>query len=48
MRNSGTMLNAKTYGEADIENGRMDTLGPGKSEANGESSINMYTLPYVN
>ena len=29
----------------EIENGRVDTVGEGDSGTNGESSINIYTLP---
>ena len=32
---------------ADVENGLVDTVGEGDSGTNGESSINIYTLPYV-
>ena len=28
-------------------NGLVDTVGEGESEMNGESSIDIYTLPYV-
>ena len=31
-------------GDADVENGFMDTVGEGKSGTNREGSINMYTL----
>ena len=31
-------------GEADVENGLVDTVGQGKSRRNRESSINVYTL----
>ena len=34
-------------GQADIEKGLLDTVGEGESGMNGESSINIYTLPYV-
>ena len=34
-------------GDVDIENGLVDTVGKGKSGANGESSINIYTLSCV-
>ena len=34
-------------GDADIENGLVDTVGKGKSGANGESSINIYTSSCV-
>ena len=35
------------YEDADIENGLVDTMGKGESGMNGESSINIYTLPCV-
>ena len=34
-------------GDADIENGLVDTMGKGESGMNGDSSINIYTLPCV-
>ena len=34
-------------GGADIENGLIDTMGKGDSGMNGDSSINIYTLPCV-
>lgn len=43
MRNPGTVLKAKTYGEADIEN-RLWTKWVKESGMNGESSINIHAL----
>lgn len=40
MRNSGTVLNAKTYGEAEQI---VDKVGQG--EWDGESSIDIHALP---
>ena len=34
-------------GDADIENVLVDTVGEGESGMNGESSINIYTLPCI-
>ena len=34
-------------GDADIENGLVDTVGEGESETNGESSTDIYTLSGV-
>ena len=34
-------------GDADIENGLVDIVAEGKSGMNGESSIDIYTLPCV-
>ena len=34
-------------GDTDIENRIMDTVGEGEGGANGESSRETYTLPYV-
>ena len=34
-------------GSADVEDGLVDTVGEGESGTNGESSINMHTLPRV-
>ena len=34
-------------GDEDIENGLVDIVEEGKSGMNGESSINIYTLPCV-
>ena len=31
-------------GNANVENGLVDTVGEGESEMNGESNINIYTL----
>ena len=33
--------------ETDVENGLVDPVGEGKSGMNGESSIDIYTLPCV-
>ena len=32
-------------GDSDVENGLVDTLGEGETDRNGESTIDMYTLP---
>ena len=34
-------------GDEDVENGLVDTVREGDSGTNGESSINIYTLPCV-
>jgi len=35
------------YGDSDIENGLVNTVGNGESGTNRESSIDIYTLPCV-
>lgn len=44
---SKTFINKQLYGDADIEDGLVDTVGKGKCGVNGESSIKIYTLPCV-
>ena len=34
-------------GDAEVENGLMDTVREGEGGTNGESSIDIYTLPCV-
>ena len=34
-------------GDTDLENEVVDTVGEGEGKMNGESSIDIYTLPYV-
>ena len=34
-------------GNAELENGLLDTVWEGQSDTNGESSVDIYTLPSV-
>ena len=44
---SKTFINKQLYGDADIEDGLVDTVGKGKCGMNRESSIKIYILPCV-